>query len=253
MKGVQSGYNFDKCLETNSGKIAKEIYCIATSSTIVPWSIFSNLSHKRFKKKPYLESTLEVLQQYYIAIIEYPKYHLFSGDENLYCVRCSRCHQPVTSANYIDFTLMKAPMAMLRHWGLACHKDYYPHCPLMFTSQNHVYCATSDDFDIKKDKDSQAKKLAPYNGKINNGMISFCKATKVDLDASNNSGNDGSDISPNDAVISSTLLLISVLFVSFSDLNMVIDKEFSDPILDIPLKDAKTMITVQNNKTQRKR
>jgi hypothetical protein len=109
MKGVQSGYNFDKCLETNSGNIAKEIYHIATSSTIVQLSIFSNLFHKRFKKKPYLESLLETLQWYYIAMEEYPnQYHLFSAVENLYCVRCSWCHQPVTSANYIDNTFMKA-------------------------------------------------------------------------------------------------------------------------------------------------
>jgi hypothetical protein len=104
---------------------------------------------------------------------EYPnKYHLFSGDENLYCVRCSRCHQPVTSADYIDLTLMKAPMAMLRHWGLVHHKDDYTHCPLMFTSQS-VYCAASDVFDIKKDKDSQAdKNLAPCNEKTNDGILS---------------------------------------------------------------------------------
>jgi hypothetical protein len=105
MRGVQSSYNFDKCLETNSGNIAKEIYCIPTSSTIVPLSIFSNLFHKRFKNKLYLESTLEILQQYYIAMEEYAnQYHLFSVDENLYCVRCSRCPQPVTFVNYIDFT-----------------------------------------------------------------------------------------------------------------------------------------------------
>jgi hypothetical protein len=145
-KGVQSGYNFDKCLETNSGNIAKEIYCIATSSTSAQLSIFTYLFHKRFKKKPYLESMLEILQQYYIPMEGYHnQYHLFSGDENLCCMRCSRCHQPVTSADYIDYTLMKAPVAMLHHWGLARHKDDYPHCPLMFTSQR-VYCVASDVF-----------------------------------------------------------------------------------------------------------
>ncbi len=253
-KGIQSGYNFDKCLETNSCDIVKETYCNATSSTIVPLSTFSNLFHKRFKKKPYLESTLKILQRYYIAMEEYPnQYHLFSGDENLYCLRCSRCHQPVTFADYIDFTLMKAPMAMLRHWGLARHKDHYPHCPLMFTSQS-VYCAASDVFDIEKDKDSQANKfLAPCNGKTNDGMISFCKATEVDLDASYNSGNDGSDISsPNDPIVLSTLLLICVLFESFSDLDMAIDKGFLVPIQDIPLKDARTMIMVPKTKCREK-
>jgi hypothetical protein len=109
---------------------------------------------------------LEILQQYCIAMEEYPNQcHLFLGDEILSCVRCSRCHQPVAYVDYIDFTLMKAPIAMLRHWGLTCHKDDYPHCPLMFTSQS-VYRAASDVLDIKKDKDSQAHKiLSPCNGK----------------------------------------------------------------------------------------
>jgi hypothetical protein len=71
--------------------------------------------------------------------------------------------------DYIDFTLMKAPMVMLPHWGFVCHKDDYPHCPLLFTSQS-VYGAASDIFDIEKDKDSQADKiLAPCNGKTTMG------------------------------------------------------------------------------------
>ncbi len=147
---------------------------------------------------------------------------------------------------------MKTSMAMLHHWGLARHKYDYPHCPLMFTSQS-VYHAASVVFDIKKDKDSQANKnLAPCNGITNNGMISFCKATKVDLDASYNSGNDGSDISPNDAIVSSTLLLISVLFESFSDLDMAINKGFLVPMQDIPLKDERKMIMVPKTKRREK-
>ena len=147
---------------------------------------------------------------------------------------------------------MKTPMAMLRHWGLAHNKDDYPHCPLLFTSQS-VYLAASDVFDIKKDKDSQADKiLAPSNGKTNNWMIYFCEATKVDLDASYNSGNDGSDISPNDAIVLSTLLLISVLFESFSNLDTTIDKGFLVPIQDIPLKDARKMIMVPKTKRREK-
>jgi hypothetical protein len=122
----------------------------------------------------------------------------------------------------------------------------------MFTSKS-VYRAASDVFYIKKDKDSQAEFfLAPCNGKTNDGMISFCKATKVDLDATYNSGNDGSDISPNDAIVSSTLLLISVLFESISDLDTTIDKGFLVPIQGIPLKDARTMITVPKLKCREK-
>jgi hypothetical protein len=84
-------------------------------------------------------------------------------------------------------------------------------------------------------------------------MISFREATKVDLDASYKSGNDGSDICPNDAIVLSTLLLINVLFESFSNLNMAINKGFLVLIQDIPLKDARTMIMVPKTKMQRKR
>jgi hypothetical protein len=89
--------------------------------------------------------------------------------------------------------------------------------------------------------------------KTNNGMISFCKATKVDLDASYNSGNDGGDISPNDAIVSSTLLLTSVLFESFTNLDTAINEGFSVPIQDIPLKDARTMIMVPKKNAEKKR
>jgi hypothetical protein len=88
--------------------------------------------------------------------------------------------------------------------------------------------------------------------KNNNGMISFCKATKVDFDTSYNSENDGSDISPNDAIVLSTLLLISVLFESFSNLDMTTDKAFSVPIQDILTKDARTIIMVPKTKCREK-
>ncbi len=106
---------------------------------------------------------------------------------------------------------------------------------------------------IIKDKDSQDDKiLAPCNGKTNDGMISFYESTNMDLDANYNSGNDGSDISPNDAIVSSTLLLISVLFKSFFNLDTTINKGFLVPIQDILLKDARTMITVPKTKCREK-
>jgi hypothetical protein len=43
-----------------------EIVAIALSATQIPLSIFTNLFHKRFEKHSMLESTLEILQQFYI-------------------------------------------------------------------------------------------------------------------------------------------------------------------------------------------
>jgi hypothetical protein len=49
-----------------------------------------------------LESTLEILQQFYIRMeIEPDDFHLFPGDSSLYTLRCVRCRKPVTVAGSI--------------------------------------------------------------------------------------------------------------------------------------------------------
>ncbi len=61
-----------------------------------------------------LESTLEVLQQFYIQMeIEPDDFYLFPGDSSLYTLRCMRCRKPVTVADSIRRTLLNAPTAML--------------------------------------------------------------------------------------------------------------------------------------------
>jgi hypothetical protein len=39
----------------------------AREATIIPFSVFSNLFHQRFNWHRFLESTLEILQQFYIS------------------------------------------------------------------------------------------------------------------------------------------------------------------------------------------
>jgi hypothetical protein len=48
--------------------LINEIVAIALSETQIPLSIFTNLFHKRFQKHSMLESTLEILQQFYIQM-----------------------------------------------------------------------------------------------------------------------------------------------------------------------------------------
>jgi hypothetical protein len=56
-----------------------EIVVIALPATQIPLSIFTHLFHKRFEKHSMLESTLEILQQFYILMqIEPDDFHLFS-------------------------------------------------------------------------------------------------------------------------------------------------------------------------------
>jgi hypothetical protein len=97
-----------------------EIVAIALSATQIPLSVFTNLFHKRFEKHSMLESTLEILQQFYIQIkIEPDDFHLFPGDSSLYILMCMRCCKPVTVAGSIGIrTLLHAPTAMLYHWNM---------------------------------------------------------------------------------------------------------------------------------------
>jgi hypothetical protein len=62
------GKIFDQHLlnEKSKDHFINEIVDIALFATQIPLSIFTNLFHQRFEKHSMLESTLEILQQFYI-------------------------------------------------------------------------------------------------------------------------------------------------------------------------------------------
>ncbi len=91
-----------------------EIVDIALFATQIPLSIFTNLLQQRFKKHSMLESTLEILQEFYIQMESEPDdFAVFPGGLSTYTLRCIRCGQPVTLAGSIGETLLHAPTAML--------------------------------------------------------------------------------------------------------------------------------------------
>jgi hypothetical protein len=55
---------------------------IATSATTIPLSLFTLMMHQCFKKHTFFESTLELLQQFYLQAVsvQLKKYLLFPGD-----------------------------------------------------------------------------------------------------------------------------------------------------------------------------
>jgi hypothetical protein len=83
--------------EKRKHPLINEIVDIALSAAQIPLSIFTNLFHKMFEKHSMLESTLEILQQFYIQMETEPHdFLLFPGDSSLYTLSCIRCGQPVT-------------------------------------------------------------------------------------------------------------------------------------------------------------
>jgi hypothetical protein len=128
MTATQKISLFDQIFSTTN-KDSNEIFSIlegkAREATIVPFSVFLNLFHQRFNWHRFLESTLEILQQFYIAIEKCDKqYHHFPGDQYQYFVKCMRCHKCVSSTTLgIGEILLNPPSAMLRHWNILWTHD----------------------------------------------------------------------------------------------------------------------------------
>jgi hypothetical protein len=77
---ANKGDFFDQHLlnKKNKKHFLDEIACIALFATQITLPIFTNLFKQRFEKHPMLESTLEILQQFYIQMeAKSDEFHLF--------------------------------------------------------------------------------------------------------------------------------------------------------------------------------
>jgi hypothetical protein len=105
--------------EQSKDNFIDEIFDIALIAIQIPLSIFTLFFHQRFEKHPMLESTLEILQQFYIQVeTQSDEFHLFAGDLSTYMLQCKRCCQRVTLHGSIGEILYCAPAVMLYHWKL---------------------------------------------------------------------------------------------------------------------------------------
>ena len=131
-KGTEKGYYFDRFIENNTDFAVSSICKIAEEATKIPLSIFTDLFHNRFKKKNYLESTLELLQQFYLKLAKRSKtFKIWVGDQHKYCLYCSRCNRAITLPNYIKGIMEIAPIAMLWHFRLWSDEGQI-HSPVVF-------------------------------------------------------------------------------------------------------------------------
>jgi hypothetical protein len=91
---ASKGKVFDQHMLNEKSKhcFINEIVDIAVFATQIPLSIFTNLFHQRFEKHSMLESTLEILQQFYVQMEREPDdFQFFPGELSLYTLRCIRC------------------------------------------------------------------------------------------------------------------------------------------------------------------
>jgi hypothetical protein len=150
---ANKGEIFDQLMlhQESKHQLIKDIGDIASFATQIPLSIFTNLFHQRFEKHSMLESTLEIIHQFYIQMESEPHdFSVYPGDLSTYTLRCIRCGQPVTLSGSIGETLLHAPTAMLYHWNMIQSHDNQNDresmlMPLLFTSYDN-YLQSSKSF-----------------------------------------------------------------------------------------------------------
>jgi len=252
---------FDQLFETNSKEVHqffRYLHKKAVEATVIPLSVFSNLFHERFPKHYYLESTLEILQQFYIAIddADNEAYRLFPGENYLICIKCTRCHQCISSKSGLSTLLLSAPSAILRHLHiLDTHCELaddgntqasYQSLPLLFSSEDAMsYSKGLFEESVDRNDDMLWLWGQCSCSKYRFEEFKFCEAVKVDVanareqqTKSRNLGN----------TISHTILLVKNIFETVAASSEGVRQQSVFPMNDIKDK-PETFFYNYNNKT----
>jgi hypothetical protein len=72
--------------------VIEEVWEFARKGTIIPFSIFTSMFHQCFAEHRFLESTLEMLQQFCLQVESIAlDYKVFPGDQSKFSLNCLRC------------------------------------------------------------------------------------------------------------------------------------------------------------------
>jgi hypothetical protein len=193
----------------NTKSLVKFLTETAVGTTTIPLNLFTNLCVKRFPKHSFLESTLEIIQQFEIKLQSHEDFfYLVMGDCSKYSISCVRCKKRITACGSIAETLFHAPIAMLHHLGMIANFEVIDESglktiPLLFTGCNS-FSRSKKSYEESVGNNINDE-LAPkcLNSELSiDQQFCLCEAIKVDAFQSNGNGE----------TISSTLSLIKVLF-----------------------------------------
>ncbi len=181
---------FDQFLATRTKPVSEMFSFLAkkaNKATVLPFLVFTNLFHQRSPKHWFLESMLELLQQFYIAIKEcVDTYKISPGDQYLLSIKCMRCHNCILSKNQgIAELLLNAPTAILQHLEfLDTHDDnsdvQLMSLPLMYSSDK-AYHASTHSFKESLDRNDDVLHGPYFCTNVHNGELKFYEAVKVDI------------------------------------------------------------------------
>jgi hypothetical protein len=139
--------------KTNDNVI-EEVWEIARKAIIIPVSIFTSMFHQCFAEHRFLESTLELLQQFYLQVESIAHdYKVFPGDQLKFSLNCFCCGKKITPTELIGKVLFMAPMAISHHLKILSSTTpvndsclIFKNMPVLFTStkniQHQKHCLT---------------------------------------------------------------------------------------------------------------
>jgi hypothetical protein len=177
--------------------VIEEVWEIARKATIIPYLIFTSIFHHHqfFVEHRFLESTLELLHQFYLQVESIAHdYKVFPEDQSKFSLNCLCCGKKNTPTGFIGKVLFMAPMAISHHLKILSSipsvKDsclIFKNIPVFFTSTKK-YSASKTLFDntIHEIAEDDADELFHSKNSCTNhdcriGEQCFCEAIKVDL------------------------------------------------------------------------
>jgi hypothetical protein len=154
---------------------------------------------QHFGKLKFLESTLELLQQFKLQMISSSdEFTIFPGDHSKFSLMCTRCGKCVSYSESIGWTLFMAPYAILSHLDILLDEDendpsnQLEMLPILFTSHKNYEESFASFLDSLKtggdsvetnDKDFEIKHgCVVQPNRV--GDFLFCEAVKVDASLS---------------------------------------------------------------------
>jgi len=130
-----------------------------------------------------------------------------------------------TRPDHICQILEIAPMAMLWHLGMASDLCDFPHCPVILPSKDFAYYSHSFFEGSMEDmNDIESSPFLKCDAIRSQGMLTFCEASKVNLQSSINSKKN-QDTTHNSTMVN-TISLATSLFSDVMNLNVAVESGF---------------------------
>ncbi len=103
--------------------VAEEVQDCARKVSIIPFSFLMSMFHQHFMEHRFLESTLELLQQFYLQVESIAHgYKVFPGDQSKFSLKCLHCEKKLLLQNCLGNFYSWHPWLFLIIWK-CCHQS----------------------------------------------------------------------------------------------------------------------------------